>query len=78
MNNNRVLLPILLVITFLSAGLSAMVYMTTKRYNFYQAVVQAHAEYRKLRRPGEIPQNPQQPEGLFNGWIVPRGLFGKK
>ncbi len=59
-------------------GLSAMVYMTTKRYNFYQAVVQAHAEYRKLRRPGEIPQNPQQPEGLFNGWIVPRGLFGKK
>jgi GT2 family glycosyltransferase len=59
-------------------GLSATVYMTTRRYNFYQAVVQAHAEYRKLRRPGEIPQNPQQPEGLFNGWIVPRGLFGKK
>ena len=28
MNNNRVLLHILLVITFLSAGLSAMVYMT--------------------------------------------------
>ena len=59
-------------------GLSATVYMTTRRYNFYQAVVQAHKEYRQLRRPGEIPPHPQQPEGLYSGWIVPRGLFGKK
>ena len=59
-------------------GLSALVYMTTRRYNFYQAVVQAHKEYRQLRRPGEIPPDPHIPDGLFDGWIVPRGLFGKK
>ena len=59
-------------------GMSAFVYLVTKRYNFYQAVVQAHKEYRQLRKPGEIPANPQMPEGLYDGWIVPRGLFGKK
>ena len=59
-------------------GLSALVYLVTRRWSFYQAVVQAHKEYRQLRRPGEIPPNPQMPEGLYNGWIVPKGLFGKK
>lgn len=59
-------------------GLSALVYITKRRYNFYQAVVQAHKEYRQLRRPGEIPPHPHMPEGLHDGWIVPRGLFGKK
>ena len=56
-------------------GLSALVYLVTRRWRFYQAVVQAHQEYRQLRRPGEIPASPSVPDGLFAGWIVPRGLF---
>ena len=56
-------------------GLSALVYLLTRRWSFYQAVVQAHKEYRQLRRPGEIPASPTLPEGLYPGWIVPKGLF---
>ena len=56
-------------------GLSALVYLLTRRWSFYQAVVQAHKEYRQLRRPGEIPAAPTRPEGLYAGWIVPKGLF---
>ena len=59
-------------------GLSALTYLITKRWSFYQSVVEAHKEYRQLRRPGEIPPQQQQPEGLYDGWIVPYGLFGKK
>ena len=59
-------------------GLSALVYLLTRRWSFYRAVVQAHAEYRRLRRPGEIPPHPHKPEGLHRGWILPRALFGKK
>lgn len=59
-------------------GLSALVYLVTRRWSFYKAVMQAHREYRKLRRPGEIPLNPHRPEGLYDGWILPRALFGKK
>lgn len=56
-------------------GLSALVYLVTRRWSFYQAVVQAHKEYRQLRKPGEIPASPAQPSGLYRGWIVPKGLF---
>ena len=56
-------------------GCSALVYLFTGRWSFFRAVVDAHKEYRKLRRPGEIPKNPAQPEGLYKGWIVPKGLF---
>ena len=59
-------------------GLSALTYLITKRWSFYQSVIQAHKEYRQLRKPGEIPDKPQLPEGLYDGWIVPYGLFGKK
>ena len=59
-------------------GMSALTYLVTKRYSFYKAVVTAHAEYRKLRRPGIIPPRPHMPDGLYSGWIVPKGLFGKK
>ena len=59
-------------------GLSALVYLVTRRYSFYQAVVQAHKEYRQLRRRGDIPVHPRRPDGLYDGWIVPKGLFGKK
>ena len=59
-------------------GLSALVYLVTRRYSFYQAVLQAHKEYRQLRRSGDIPVHPCRPDGLYDGWIVPKGLFGKK
>ncbi len=58
-------------------GCSALVYLFTGRWSFYRAVVQAHSEYRKLRRPGAIPPDPAVPAGLYDGWIVPKGLFGK-
>jgi len=47
----------------------------TRRWSFYQSVVEAHKEYRQLRKPGEIPASPAQPSGLYRGWIVPKGLF---
>ena len=59
-------------------GCSALVYLVTGRWSFFRSVVQAHREYRQLRRPGTIPDHPAVPSGLYNGWIVPRGLFGKK
>ena len=43
--------------------------------SFYDAVVQAHREYRKLRRPGDILPERHKPSGLYKGWIVPKGLF---
>ena len=58
-------------------GCSAFIYLCTGRWSFYKAVYDAHREYRHLRRPGEIPASPHVPEGLYEGWIVPRGLFGK-
>jgi hypothetical protein len=58
-------------------GCSGLVYLVTRRWSFYRAVVQAHMEYRKLRRPGDIPPDPRMPDGLYKGWIVPKGLFGK-
>ena len=58
-------------------GCSALVYLVTRRRIFYQAVLQAHKEYRQLRRAGDIPERPHKPEGLYKGWIVPKGLFEK-
>jgi len=58
-------------------GCSALVYLFTGRWSFFRSVLQAHREYRRLRRPGEIPPHPSYPEGLYKGWIVPKGLFGK-
>ena len=54
---------------------SALVYLFTGRWSFFKAVLQAHREYRQLRRPGTIPERPLVPYGLYNGWIVPRGLL---
>ena len=59
-------------------GLSALVYLLKGKRDFYRAVVQAHREYRQLRRPGDILPDAHRPEGLYKGWIVPVGLFGKK
>ena len=58
-------------------GISATVYLVTRRWSFYRSVVQAHHEYRKLRRPGEIPLYPHKPEGLYDGWILPRAIREK-
>ncbi|MBQ2172193.1 MAG: glycosyltransferase family 2 protein [Bacteroidales bacterium] len=59
-------------------GLSALVYLFKGKMDFFRAVVQAHREYRQLRRPGELLPDAHRPEGLYKGWIVPIGLFGKK
>ncbi len=59
-------------------GLSALVYLLKGKWSFFRAVMQAHQEYRRLRRPGEMIPNAHRPEGLYKGWIVPVGLFGKK
>ena len=59
-------------------GLSALVYLLKGKGSFFRAVVQAHLEYRRLRRPGEMIPDARRPEGLYKGWIVPVGLFGKK
>lgn len=62
-------------------GLSSLNYLITKRWSFYNAVVQAHKEYRQLRQPGPLPPpHPHKPEGLYNGCIIPRAfaLFRKK
>ena len=56
-------------------GLSALVYLLTGRKSFFDAVIEAHREYRKMRRPGEIPAERHKPVGLYRGWIVPKGLF---
>ena len=59
-------------------GLSALVYLCKGQGAFFMAVVRAHRDYRKLRRPGELLPHASRPEGLYAGWIVPVGLFGKK
>ncbi len=59
-------------------GCSALVYLCKGQWNFFQSVVQAHREYRKLRRRGEILPERHKVEGLYRGWIVPKGLFGRK
>ena len=56
-------------------GLSAMTYLLRGKWSFFKAVVQAHKEYRKMRRPGEILPERHVPAGLYKGWIVPKGLF---
>ena len=58
-------------------GCSALMFLLQGKWSFYRAVLEAHREYRKLRKPGELLPNPAKPEGIYNGWIVPKGLFGK-
>jgi hypothetical protein len=56
-------------------GLSAIVYFFRGKDDFAKAVLQGHKEYRQLRSPGPIPENAKLPEGIYKGWIVPKGLF---
>ena len=64
-----------ILVRMLLDGCSAMVYLLKGKWSFFKAVVTAHKQYRQLRTPGVIPSNPKLPEGLYNGWIVPKGLF---
>ena len=64
-------------------GLSALNYLTTKKWASYKAVVRAHAGYWKLRKkatPDEVAS--QQKEATIHGWypkwMVPRALAGRK
>ncbi len=56
-------------------GCSALVYLFSGRWTFFKSVYVAHREYYTLRRPGAIPAHPSVPDGLYRGWIVPRGLL---
>lgn len=64
-----------ILVRMLLDGLSAIVYILKGKWSFCKAVVTAHKEYRQLRTPGIIPDAPKLPEGLYKGWIVPKGLF---
>ena len=64
-----------ILVRMLLDGCSALVYLLKGKWSFFEAVVTAHKEYRQLRTPGAVPDNPKLPEGLYNGWIVPKGLF---
>ena len=72
-----------ILVRMLLDGASACIYLTTKKWNSYKAVVKAHAEYWKLRRkpsPDEVAS--QQKEVTIHGWypkwMVPRALSGRK
>ena len=70
-----------ILVRMLLDGAAALNYLITKRYNFYKAVVQAHREYRKLRRkptPDDVAmQKDATIHGWYDGWIVPKGFIGK-
>jgi GT2 family glycosyltransferase len=63
-------------------GASAVSYLVTKKWSSFQAVVQGHAEYRKLRRkvtPEEVAlQKECTIRGWYPHWMVPRALSGKR
>ena len=72
-----------ILVRMLLDGASACVYLVTKKWASYKAVVRAHTEYWKLRRkpsPDEVAS--QQKEVTIHGWyprwMVPRALSGKK
>lgn len=56
-------------------GCAALVYICKGKLSFAGAILKAHRDYRRLRRPGVIPPKVHRPEGLYKGWIVPKGLF---
>ena len=76
--NNLLLLENNLPATLGSRFKSRMRIMVRMCLDGVSALVQAHREYRRLRRPGEMLPDACRPEGLYKGWIVPIGLFGKK
>ena len=73
--NSRIRARLRIIARMCLDGCSALVYLFTGKWSFFKAVVQAHREYRKMRRPGELLPERHIPEGLYKGWIVPKGLF---
>jgi len=63
-------------------GASALTYLITRRWSFYKAVVQAHAEYRQLRRKTSTEKLAAQKkvtiQGWYPHWMVPKALSGRK
>lgn len=59
-------------------GVSALLYLAGFRWSAFSAVLQAHREYRRLRRPGEIPPHPVLPDGIAEEAVILKALFWKK
>lgn len=68
-------------------GFSAIVYLCTFKKSFFNAVLEAHREYRKLRRTvgkAEVETwlgngaRKAVPKGIYPGWFVPKAMIGKK
>ena len=63
-------------------GASATTYLVTKRWALYRAVVEAHREYRQLRRiPSAAEVGAQKKatiRGWYSRWMVPKALAGRK
>lgn len=54
---------------------SAMVYLIGGKWQYFKAVVQAHGEFRRLRRR-EVPSyDIDSLSGLYRGWIIPGVLI---
>ena len=71
-----------ILVRMLMDGASALVYLTTKKWDSYKAVVKAHGEYWKMRRkpsPDEVAfqQKEVTIHGWYPKWMVPRALSGK-
>ena len=62
-------------------GASALTYLVTKRWSFFKAVTEAHAQYWKLRRKPSPETVASQKEATIHGWyprwMVPQALSGK-
>lgn len=68
-------------------GISAAIYLMTGRYAYFKSVLEAHKEYKKLKRKvwrkevEEYLSSQGQKafiRGWYNGWIVPQALIKKK
>jgi hypothetical protein len=57
-------------------GASALVFLLKGRTASFKAVIEAHREYRALRRPvAKISGKPIEVKGLVGKWIIPHALF---
>lgn len=55
-------------------GMSGIVYLITGKWESFKAVVNAHREYRKLRRRTDEDAHANI-DGLVNYWMIPRNLL---
>ena len=57
-------------------GASALVFLLKGKTEAFKAVIEAHKEYRALRRPvTKISGKPIEVKGLVGKWIIPHALF---